>query len=431
MSRTRLLRRRAVGKPPSPVATLAMGLGAVLALAGLFALALTAPRGLPGVHYYELTAEFRTAKNLTQFADVRLAGNRVGQVTKVSTRHGIALVHLQLKSSIEPLRSDTRARIRLKGLLGAKFVELVPGRRGGPLRNGGTIPLAHTSTTVELFDVLDSLDARRRASLGRAVRGLGAGFLGRGDQLNAALGDTPPTLRDLTTVADAVNGRTGAAERFFPSLESAAAAYDPVRTELAQGFEPQARSLRPFSDRRRAVQDALSIAPSTLGALRQGLARNDPLLEETARYARATVRLTGVAPAALRGATRLLRESPRPLRATRTLLRRTAGATAPTLSFLARIDPLIAPSIRSLRNNEPGLREIGVRRCDFTAFARNWRSTLGFGIPGDQEIGSVDMFRVTLISNPETVGDTPSKGLSARNRYPAPCVAGTEAPPSP
>src|SRR5439155_21375099 len=120
----------------------------------------------------------------------------------------------------------------------------------------------------------------------------------------------------------------------------------PVRADLARGFEPQARALRPFVDRRGAVQRTLEAAPPALDAMRRGLAQTDPLLVETARFARATVRFTRPAPAALRGAAALLRESRRPLRSSRTLLEQTAHAVPPTLELTARIDPLIAPSIR-------------------------------------------------------------------------------------
>jgi virulence factor Mce-like protein len=427
----RQLLRREVGKPPSAAATLALALAAVGVLLGLMALAVFAPKGLPGRGYYHLTADFRDAKNLTKFADVRLAGNRVGQVTSISARHGIARVALQMKPGFGPLRSDTRARIRLKGLLGAKYVELVPGRRGKQLADGATLPLSQTSTTVELFDVLNALDARRRADLGSTVRGLGAGFLGRGDQLNAAVAAAPTTLRDLDRVSTAILARHGAAQRFFPALQSAAAAYDPVRVQLAQGFDPQARSLQPFVDRERAVQDALTVAPPALNALRRGLARDDPLLRETAAYARATLRLTRVAPPALRGGAALLRASDEPLRRSRDLLRQTSAAVDPTLRFLDRIDPLIAPSARSLRNSTPGLAEIGRRGCDLVPFMRNWRSALGYGIPSRHEIGPIDSFRIDLVSGAETIPDTPRKGVIGRDRYPAPCVAGTEGPPHP
>jgi hypothetical protein len=168
------------------------------------------------------------------------------------------------------------------------------------------------------------------------------------------------------------------------------------------------------------VQDTLDAAPAALQALREGLAHNDPLLQETARLALATARLTRAAPAAFRGAAALLRDSRRPLRSAQELLRLTARAVAPTLAFARRIDPLIEPAIRSLRSSIPGFRELAGRPCDVLGFARNWRSALGFGIPGDAEIGNRNMFRVEYQVNPEPTH------MYGRNRYPAPCVAGTE-----
>jgi virulence factor Mce-like protein len=407
-------------RQPSLARDLPLAGVAALLMAGLLALALTAPYGIPFRSYYDLTADFRNAASITVFSEVRMSGKLVGQVTDITSSNGIAHVDLQLDPSVEPLRSDTTAHIRLKGLLGAKFVDLTRGDHGTPLAGGATIPVTHTSTTVELADVLNALDPRRRADLGSTLRGLGVGFLGRGAQLNAALGDAPPMLRGLDSVASAVNARAGAAERFFPSLESAAAAYDPVRAALAAGFDPQARALRPFVDRSQAVQSALQVAPGALEAMRAGLARNDPLLRETAGLARATIQLTRFMPAAMTSTAALLHDSPAPLRGLRTLLNRAAAAVSPTLRFTGAIDPLIPPSIRALSHSTPGLAEIARRGCDVGAVATSLRSVLGFGKPDSGELGGADLLRFAF--------DLPSPEPNAykRDRYPPPCVTSTE-----
>lgn len=205
-----------------------------------------------------------------------------------------------------------------------------------------------------------------------------------------------------------------------------------MSSELATGFEPQARALAPLVDRRRAVQQTLELAPPALDALRDGLRRSDPLLRDTARFARATMLLTRPARAALREVTALLRESPRPLRTTGTLLRLTASAVPPTLRLTRRLDPLIQPSIRALHNGLSTLAELDRRSCDYLGFARNWRGMLAFGIPSNNPIGPQTGLRVGVTGEAQTanqiVADVPAVGPARPTRYPRPCALGPVTP---
>ena len=58
---------------------------------------------------------------------------------------------------------------------------------GQPIVLYGDGSTARDYTYVD--DIIDALDRRRRASLRTTLRGLGEGFLGRGDELNVALQD--------------------------------------------------------------------------------------------------------------------------------------------------------------------------------------------------------------------------------------------------
>jgi virulence factor Mce-like protein len=417
--RQKVARRRA-GRDRSTAATVATALAALAVFVGLAVLGVTAQRGLPWADTYELTAEFADAANVKRYAEVRIAGRRVGQVTDISSRDGTALIRLELERGAGPLRADTTARIRLKGTLGAKFVELTPGREGPVLGERATIPSTQTSVAVDMFELLESLDERRRADLRAILDGLGQGFAGRGEELNSALASAPPTLRDLAELAGAVNSRDGAAERLVPSTEAAAAAFDPVREELALGFEPMARALAPFAEQRADVQGALVEGPPALAAVRDGLAESDPLLRETAGLAHELQRLTAPAPSALRRTTALMRQGRESLRSTPRLVRLVARGVHPTLELTERVDPLIEPIIRNLESGTPALRESAARRCDTLALARNWRSMFAWGNPRADELGPETGWRLEAVKN-----DVAGKPGPARDLYkdtPVPCV---------
>lgn len=403
----------------------------VLGLAVLGLLALTAQRGVPLIPTNDLDVQFADTKGITDYSEVRAAGKLVGQVLGSSYRDGVAHVHIRLNGNLGSVRSDTTARIRLKGVLGAKFVELVPGTRGRTLPNGAVIPTQRTSTTVDLFDVISTLDARRRRDLRAALDALGRGFAGRGGPLNTALGKLPSLTDDIDATARAVNARAGAAARLVPSVESLAAAFDAVRDELALSLKPTADALAPFAERQPRVASTLVEAPTTLAALRTGLARTDPLLRETTGFAQQARRLVAVAPPALKNTTTLLRVTRKPLADTRRLLSAIRPAVAPTLRFARATRPLAEPLTRLLGNTTPALDSLASRGCDLLGMLRNWRSLTSIGTPPESEIGLSNVVRTALANvDPNIVyGVAHTTGKLGHNAYPAPCEqTGTRLP---
>jgi len=408
-------------RPDPRRATLIAALAGTLILGGLAYLALTAENGLPFASYYYLNADFKSASQLDVYSDVRIAGKLVGQVLGTSLQHGQAVVRLQLDGSAGPVRSSTTARIRLQGLIGAKYVELTTGRTGRELPSGATLPASQTSTSVDVFDVLDMFDARRRMDLRAVLGGLGQGFLGRGAQLNRALDSSPAVVSELGQVADAVNARPGAAARLIPSAQSLSAAFDPVRSQLADGFAPAAQSLGPWSAERPSLQAALAEAPSALRSIRIGLAQTDPLLAATRGLSGELVKLTQPAPAALQAATRLLRSAGAPLRRTRTLLNSLAGAVPSTLTVLDRVAPLAAPTTRSLTNTIPWLYELNHYACDVESWAGDWYRIFELGTTPMTSAGLTGFIRVAFVVN-KAASEANQPGAIPSTWYPAPCT---------
>ena len=86
-----------------------------------------------------LSVQFDDVAGLKNKADVRLAGVLVGRVAKIRLVGGKALVDLELTTDVE-LRKGASATIQSLGMLGDKYVELVPGPVGAvPLPEGTTV----------------------------------------------------------------------------------------------------------------------------------------------------------------------------------------------------------------------------------------------------------------------------------------------------
>jgi phospholipid/cholesterol/gamma-HCH transport system substrate-binding protein len=426
--RATTIRARARNHAFATVALGLAGIGAALAFAWV---GFTSAQRIPWRSYHVVHARLRELGNLPPLgAEVRIAGRRVGEVVHPRLSGGVPTIDLQLDGDTEALHPDASLTVRPRGLLGVQYVDLNPGHSAGVLRDGATIPAARTKVSVDLAHVLSAFDARRRGELRTTVSALGEGMLGRGAQINDALRQAPSVLGGTRSLSSAVLARRGAAQRFAPSLESAAAAADPVRADIVRGWRPERRALRPFAQRAGALRAALTEAPPALGAIRSGLARSDPLLAQTADFADATTRLTRVAPKALAQATALLTRGRAPLRDADGLLHHAASAVPALLRFTSRVDPELRPLRDALAASLPLLRELGPRGCDMLGYWSNWRSMLSYAAGGNGPLGPLVVLRFELIASGETLaGPGSAAGPVGRNPYPAPCQAGAEGAP--
>lgn len=105
----------------------------------------------------EVTAVFEDVAGLDEKSPVRLAGVRVGTVTRIHppTPEGRALVTMEVEEGVQ-LRQGASAKVTSMGLLGEKYVELDPGPVGAPIRGDTSAPLPG-SATASIDQVTDQV----------------------------------------------------------------------------------------------------------------------------------------------------------------------------------------------------------------------------------------------------------------------------------
>lgn len=147
---------------------------------------------------YRFHVHFGEATQLAQQADVRISGVPVGKVVKVSLGpNDTTDATIQLDERYAPIPKDAHAILRSKTLLGETFVELTPGHKSaGLLAEGGTLADAQVQRTVELDEILRSLDPATRRSFQVWMQSVAQGIQGRGQDLNAAFGNLAPFAED-------------------------------------------------------------------------------------------------------------------------------------------------------------------------------------------------------------------------------------------
>ncbi len=149
---------------------------------------------------YEVNATFSNSANIALNSPVRIAGVEVGKVISSSRDGDATKVTFTVEGSGRPIHDDAFAAIRPRIFLeGNFFIELDPGSPSAPeLDSGGTIPVSHTSTAVQLDEVLSALQSPVRADLSRLLESYGQ-----------ALTHVPTAAEDLDQLPE-VRGVTGA-----------------------------------------------------------------------------------------------------------------------------------------------------------------------------------------------------------------------------
>ena len=190
----------------------------VVCVAALVAIVLLATSAGGSGGGYTVRAIFDDAANLTVGEDVKIDGVKVGAVGSVTpTPHAKAAVVLNISNpGFQDFREDASCTIRPQALIGEKFVDCLPTQprvEGTPLppplktipsgqEGAGQVLLpvtgTHSPVDPDLLGDITRLPEAQRLTI--ILNELGAGFAGRGSDLNAVLHRSNPALQGLEQV---------------------------------------------------------------------------------------------------------------------------------------------------------------------------------------------------------------------------------------
>jgi phospholipid/cholesterol/gamma-HCH transport system substrate-binding protein len=277
--------------------------GAVTVLVVVVAvfLAYQANNGLPFVPTYQLSAQLPDANSMVKGNDVRIGGQRVGQITAITPENvtdapcpndptrrctgQVAKVDMNLNKDLEQLPEDSTIVVRSKSALGLKYLQINRGDSSQGFKPGSTMPLsAARPEPVEIDQVFNMFDSPTRTAIQTNLLEFGNALAGRGVALNAAIGQLKPLVERLTPVMRNLASPTTGLSNFVSSLSATAAEVAPVAqiqgqlfADLDTTFAALARVSRPF------IQDTISKAPAAEDAAIAGLPTVTPFLANTAR----------------------------------------------------------------------------------------------------------------------------------------------------
>jgi ABC-type transporter Mla subunit MlaD len=304
-------------------------------------------------HGYEVKATFTNSANISTNSPVRVAGVNVGKVIATSREGDNTTVTFTVEGSGRPIHDDAFAAIRPRIFLeGNFFIELDPGSPSAPeLESGGTIPVSHTSTAVQIDQVLSALQSPVRSDLGRLLESYGESLTHR------------PTAAEDKTQLPEVKGRTGAealndalkyggpAGRY--SSQVANAFLGTQQRDLSKLVASSGQAFGALASRQRDLQGLIDNFDTFTGAL----ANQSTNLSATVRLLAPTLRITHASLISLNRTLPPLRTYAIELRPAVAELPGLIHASKP---FLAQVRPLLSGKeaggdVKLLQESTPGL----------------------------------------------------------------------------
>jgi virulence factor Mce-like protein len=155
-----------------------------------------------------LKAKFAHAEGLVPQSDVYENGVHVGKVLGIAPAgtQG-AIVTMQMDPGVV-IRRDVKAFVQPKTSIGDTYVGLVrtPYSTAPVVTSGYVIPLAHTGQSVQLDQILNTMDPATRAAASQNLQELGVAVAGRSGDIHTSVpqvNQVVSNLQPLVQVADA------------------------------------------------------------------------------------------------------------------------------------------------------------------------------------------------------------------------------------
>ncbi|HEY6780015.1 MAG TPA: MlaD family protein, partial [Thermoleophilaceae bacterium] len=300
-------------------------IGAVTVLVTMVAVFLSynANEGLPFVPTYQLTAEVPNSAGLVRGNEVRIGGSRVGVVSDIGAKPQddgsvVATLTLELDPQVKPLPRDSKLLIRPRSALGLKYVEITEGKSDDGYAEKATIPESASAVRpVEIDDFFNMFDDPTRVGSRGNLIGYGAGFAGRGQDLNRFIAGLEPLVRELEPALRNLSSQQTGFARLFPALEQAAAEVAPVAGTQASLWVALDSTFTAWASVAEPLQASISGGPPALDTAIRELPAQRPFLRESEelfrRFRPALASLSNAAPnlaVALRVGTPALERSP-------------------------------------------------------------------------------------------------------------------------
>jgi virulence factor Mce-like protein len=245
--------------------------------------------------------ELDNAFGLVTDSDVKVGGVIAGSIKDLDINEKKrALATIELKREMAPeFHKDARCHTRPQSLIAEYFVDCQPGTSPEKLPDGGLIPVKQTGTTVQPDLVNNILREPYRDRLRLIINEFGTGLAGRPRDLNRAIQQGVPALRDTRKVLDLLATQNKIIRDLNVDSDRIIGALARNRKDVSRFVTEARQTSEASAERRTDISASFNKLPSFLAELRPtmhslGQVAEDqtPALRDLQRSARQLERLT-------------------------------------------------------------------------------------------------------------------------------------------
>ncbi|MCW2816077.1 MAG: virulence factor Mce family protein [Nocardioides sp.] len=370
---------------------------------------------------YRVAFESPDVDNLVYDSDVMVAGVRVGKVRQLDEDEGSAKVVLQIDdTSVMPLHEGATIRLRSKSLIEETYVEIVDGK-GGELPENSTLPAASVVKSVQLDDILASLDEPTRRDLSVMLRDLGEATNQTNGQIDQTLTGLGVLGREGHDVLDALEAQSADLRRLVATSTEVMAALDTGEGQIVDLVEQADGLTSVTASEQEQVEDTVRALPGVLRSARTATESFSTLASDLRPIARG---LRAAAPS-LNTALQELPATTRDLRGLLPDLDQTLDRAPATLNRVPRTvtaASAVIPTTRAtLADLNPMLAYMKPYGPDLAGFMAGWNAMLQ-----DSDVNG-HFLRIFPVLNEGSVKGNPfplnTSVLDKSNAYPVPGAA--------
>lgn len=242
---------------------------------------------------YRVRAIFDNVAAAAPGEDVKVAGARVGSIESMDvTADNKAAVVLKIEEpGFDRFRQDARCTVRPQSLIGEKFVECTPGSTAAPplreIEDGEPgegqhlLPVANTSSPVDLDLVNNVLRRPHAERLSILLAELGTGVAGRGGDLNEVIHRANPALRETDRVLAILAGQNDVLAELARDSDEVLAPLARERRRVTSTIEQANATGEATAERSDDVERSIERLPRLLPELRSTLAELGRFSEQT------------------------------------------------------------------------------------------------------------------------------------------------------
>ncbi|MQA12624.1 MAG: MCE family protein [Pseudonocardiaceae bacterium] len=214
---------------------------------------------------YTVAVELDDVDNAVPAGQVRMAGVQVGEIESIARQGQRVKVVLTLNPDAAPLHEGATVRVGIRSLVGETYVGIDDGD-GAELPSGTTLPDSAVQPSVQLREVLNSLDSETRAALGSTLRSLGAGTKGSQKEVRAVLTGLGRLGREGHTALDAIAAQSQDLRALAHETTTLLTALDTSEGQIATMVADADRLSAATAGQRQAIENTMRQLPGVLGS---------------------------------------------------------------------------------------------------------------------------------------------------------------------